>query len=48
MTGEDFKQILDDLVDPEEKRLQVNSGEFNQRHEEIMEMIERSGRKEAV
>lgn len=42
----EFKQMLDKLVDQEEKHLQVNSEEFNQRHRELMELIERAGRKE--
>lgn len=46
MNDKEFKQMLDKLVDQEEKYLQVNSEEFNQRHRELMEMIERAGRKE--
>ena len=34
--------MLDDLVAQEEKNLQVNSKEFNQRHEELMQMIRRA------
>ena len=34
--------MLDDLVAQEEKTLQVNSKEFNQRHEELMQMIRRA------
>lgn len=34
------------IKDQEEKHLQVNSEEFNQRHREMMELIERAGRKE--
>ena len=34
--------MLDDLVFQEEKNLQVNSKKFNQRHEELMQMIRRA------
>ena len=37
--------MLDELVSQEEKRLQVNSEEFNQRHEDIMELIQRAERR---
>ena len=40
MKDKEFKQMLDDLVAQEEKNLQVNSKEFNQRHEELMQMIQ--------
>lgn len=40
MNDKEFKQMLDDLVAQEEKNLQVNSKEFNQRHEELMQMIQ--------
>lgn len=46
MNDKEFKQMLDKLVDQEEKHLRVNSEEFNQRHRELMELIERAGRKE--
>ena len=46
MNDKEFKQMLDKLVDQEEKHLQVNSEEFNQRHRELMELIEMAGRKE--
>lgn len=46
MNDKEFKQMLDKLVDQEEKYLQVNSEEFNQIHRELMELIERAGRKE--
>ena len=39
MNDKEFKRMLDDLVVQEEKNLQVNSKEFNQRHEELMQMI---------
>lgn len=39
MNDKEFKQMLDDLVAQEEKNLQVNSKEFNQRHEELMQLI---------
>lgn len=42
MNDKEFKQMLDDLVAQEEKNLQVNSKEFNQRHEELMQMIRRA------
>ena len=40
MNDKEFKQMLDDLVAQEEKNLQVNSKEFNQRHEELMQLIQ--------
>lgn len=46
VNDKEFKQMLTDLVAREEKYLQVNSEEFNQRHRELMELIERAGRKE--
>ena len=46
VNDKEFKQMLADLVAREEKYLQVNSEEFNQRHRELMELIERAGRKE--
>lgn len=46
MNDKEFKQMLTDLVAREEKYLQVNSEEFNQRHRELMELIERASRKE--
>ena len=46
MNDKEFKQLLADLVAREEKYLQVNSEEFNQRHRELMELIEGAGRKE--
>lgn len=45
MNDKEFKQMLDELVSQEEKRLQVNSEEFNQRHEDIMELIQRAERR---
>ncbi|MDB2176098.1 hypothetical protein [Blautia wexlerae] len=44
MNDKEFKQMLDGLVDQEEKHLQVNSEEFNQRHKEIMELIQKAER----
>ncbi len=38
--------MLDKLVDQEEKHLQVNSEEFNQRHRELMELIRKAERGE--
>ena len=46
MNDKEFKQMLDKLVDQEEKRLQVNSEEFNQRHRELMELIRKAERGE--
>ena len=46
VNDKEFKQMLADLVAREEKYLQVNSEEFNRRHRELMELIERAGRKE--
>lgn len=42
MNDKEFKQMLDELVSREEKRLQVNSEEFNRRHEDIMELIQKA------
>ena len=44
MNDKEFKQMLDKLVDQEEKHLQVNSEEFNQRHRELMELIRKAER----
>lgn len=41
-----FEQMLDDLIKQEEKKLGLNSPEFNQKHLEIMEMIEAARKKE--
>ena len=41
-----LQQMLDKLVDQEEKHLQVNSEEFNQRHRELMELIRKAERGE--
>ena len=46
MNDKEFKQMLDKLVDQEEKHLQVNSEEFNQRHRELMELIRKAERGE--
>ena len=46
MNDKEFKQMLDKLVDQEEKHLQVNSEEFNQRHRELMELIRKADRGE--
>lgn len=46
MNDKEFKQMLADLVAREEEYLQVNSEEFNQRHRELMALIERASRKE--
>lgn len=48
MNDKEFKRMLDDLVAQEEKNLQVNSKEFNQRHEELMQMIRRAEGAEKV
>lgn len=44
MNDKEFKQMLDSLINQEEQRLQVNSEEFKQRHEEIMKLISKAGR----
>ena len=44
MNDKEFKQMLDSLINQEEQRLQVNSEEFKQRHEEIMKLISKPGR----
>ena len=41
MNDKEFKQMIDSLMAQEEKNLQVNSKEFNQRHEELMQLIRR-------
>lgn len=46
MKEETFEQMLDDLVVQEEKRLQVNSEEFNRKYSELVELIGKAGRKE--
>jgi len=46
MNDKEFKQMLDKLVDQEEKHLQVNSKEFNQRHRELMKLIRKAERGE--
>lgn len=45
MKEETFEQMLADLIEQEEKRLQVNSEEFNRKHRELLELIEKAGRK---
>lgn len=35
-----FDEMLADLVEREEKRLKVNSEEFNRRHRELMQLID--------
>ena len=44
--GKEFKQMLDGLVDQEEKHLQVNSEEFKRRHRELVELIRKAERGE--
>lgn len=41
-----FDEMLADLVEQEEKRLQVNSEEFNRRHMELMKLIDNAYLKE--
>lgn len=41
MKEETFEKMLADLIDQEERKLKVNSEEFQKRHLEIMEMLER-------
>ena len=48
MNDKEFKQMLDDLTAQEEKNLQVNSKEFNQRHEELMQLIQSTEEAEKV
>ena len=48
MNDKEFKQMIDNLVVQEEKNLQVNSKEFNQRHEELMQLIRRAEGAEKV
>lgn len=37
---ESFDKMIADLIEKEEKKLGVNSEEFQKRHSEIMEMLE--------
>ena len=46
VNDKEFTQMMQELVKEEEQYLQVNSEEFNRRHEEIMELIRRSERSE--
>lgn len=46
MNDREFNQMLADLIEQEEKRLQVNSEEFNRKYRELVELIEKAGRKE--
>lgn len=46
MNDKEFTRMMQELVEEEEQRLQVNSEEFNRRHEEIMELIRRAEKKE--
>ena len=46
MNDKEFKQMLDGLVDQEEKHLQVNSEEFKRRHRELVELIRKAERGE--
>lgn len=46
MNDKEFTQKIQELVKKEEQHLQVNSEEFNQRHEEIMNLIRRAERSE--
>lgn len=45
MKEETFKQMLADLIEQEEKRLQVNSEEFNRKHRELVEMLDKIQKK---
>lgn len=47
MNDKEFKQMIDSLMVQEEKNLQVNSEEFNQRHEELMQLIRGAERGES-
>ena len=42
MNDKEFTQMMQELVKEEEQHLQVNSEEFNRRHEEIMDLIWRA------
>lgn len=44
--AQSFDEMLADLVGQEEKRLQVNSEEFNRRHRELMQLIDSACLKE--
>ena len=46
VNDKEFTQMMQELVKEEKQYLQVNSEEFNRRHEEIMELIRRSERSE--
>lgn len=46
MNDKEFNQMLANLIEQEEKRLQVNSEEFNRKCRELHKLIEKSGRKE--
>ena len=37
---ESFDKMIADLIEKEEKKLSINSEEFQKRHSEIMEMLE--------
>lgn len=44
--AQSFDEMLADLVGREEKRLKVNSEEFNRRHRELMQLIDNAYLKE--
>lgn len=46
VNDKEFTQMMQKLVKEEEQHLQVNSEEFNRRHEEIMDLIRRAERSE--
>ena len=43
MKDKDFNKMIADLVKQEEKKLGVNSPEFQKKHKEIMDLIEKAG-----
>ena len=45
MKTNDFDKMIADLVKQEEEKLGVNSPEFQKKHKEIMDLIEKAGGK---
>lgn len=46
LKDKDFNKMIADLVKQEEKKLGVNSPEFQKKHKEIMDLIEKAGGKD--
>ena len=46
LKGNDFEKMIANLVEQEEKKLGVNSPDFQKKHKEIMDMIEKAGVKD--